>query len=231
MKKLIYPILIAILLTACASPTPLPTPIPTTAPTTPPEPTVTSTPAPVAVPMVYEGWTDNGYASVCNIYSTVTGIQHDAPGTNEVFEYAITDVPSAVEALYEEMGMKVISGAEASGEECKVGFSFYMFMIWEGKSIFHEDGTICREFSQLNLEGAFDFIDIEKTEPISIPMNDMYEFSDDYVECDKSKEPPYNLLWPKAILEVFNQLYGETALKAALKIPALESAAAELLNK
>jgi len=190
-------------------------------------PTPTFTPVPLAVPMIYEGWTDKAFSKVCIIYSDVTGIQHQAPGTNEIYEFSMEEAGSAVENLVEEMGMIVVP----ADETCQAAYSYYMFLTWDGQSEFHEDGTICRYFSKLILEGSFDFIDNGSQQFFSIPLLDEYIFEDEFEECDKLKEPPYNLMWPRTILEALGQIYGENVFNAALKIPVFETAALELLQE
>lgn len=221
MKTTLYVLLIALILSACGSPAPLSTPTPqptaTTAPTATRSPTSTPAPTPTRAPvaLTYEGWKDKAFSSAC---VEIVLLMKDA--------HVPTDMQTAAIDLLSAMGMEVIPTSTA----CEVTFFLSIFMIAQGETVFKASGESCSTYKELISDGYLEFFAPSASggDGITIYLNDGLELPNPSQNCDPSREPPFELLWPKTLLNAFYELYGEQALEAAESVPVLQPFVSEI---
>ncbi len=196
----------------------------TLTPTQKPAPTHTSTPEPVAVPLVYPGYTDHAYTRVCVDGQTVFLAEEPIPGVTDV-DVSARMIPAAT-ALLEAMGMKVVP---AEGD-CEALFMFFISMGAEMKIEYHANGDECTTYSEADLTGDLVFMSPPGGDGFNFHLSTKYKVPEETWVCNETKEPPYDSVWPRTVVEAFYKVYGETALQAAMTIPELQPYAEELLK-
>lgn len=197
---------------------------PTNTPTQTPAPTLTPTPQPVAVPLVYPGWKDRSFARVCVDGQTVFMAVQLVPGLTDV-DIAARILPAATDLL-KTMGMEVVP---VSGP-CEAQFTFFGSVDAVMKTEYHANGDVCMAYSEASLMGDFVFMAPPGGDGFNFPLNTKYKVPELTWFCNQNKEPPFDSVWPRSVVEAFNKVYGETALQAALKVPVLKPYAEEMLK-
>jgi hypothetical protein len=193
-------------------------------PTQKPAPTHTSTPAPVAVPLMYPGWTDHAFTRVCVDGQTVFMAEEPIPGVTDV-DVAARIIPAA-SALLEAMGMKVVP---VEGD-CEALYAFFITMGAVMKTEYHANGDSCSTYSEADLMGDFVFMAPPGGDGFNFHLSTKYKVPEETWICNEIKEPPYDSVWPRTVVEAFYKVYGETALQAATTVPELQPYAEDLLK-
>jgi hypothetical protein len=187
-------------------------------PTNTPEPT--ATPEPIAVPLIYPGFQDKSFSSVC------INVDINEPEGSTQSEAIFTAVNDLVEA----MGMSVKKDVN-----CEVAFEVTGALV--GKNANYEDCG--RLYTGANFRGKLIMkIPTETTDLITLPLNGTNETSD-YVllinpsDCDNLGDEvnaPFSDIWQKPIFEGFSKIYGTTALGGAFLVSALRSEAEQAIE-
>ena len=184
-------------------------------------PTQTPTPTPVAVPLVYSGFQDKAYSSVC------VNVEIDEPEgslESETILASVSDLASV-------MGMSV----ETEGN-CEVTLEVSGAMI--GRTGNYEECG--RLYTGADFRGSLIMrIPPETADVITIPLSGTqavadFVFVNDLSECDLKKDEanaPFSGIWQKPILEGFVKIYGANALSSAFNVPYLRSAAEEKIEE
>jgi hypothetical protein len=226
MKIILSSVLVAMMIVSCSSPAPTATPAPAIPPTetTAPTPTLTPTPSPLAVPLIYSGWADKAYAHVCVDGMTAFIAEEMIPGVTDVDAAALI-IPVASDLL-ETMGMEVVP----VGDKCEAQFTFLVSLEAEVKIEYRANGDTCYAYKTAELMGDLAFMAPPGGDGFVLPSNTEYKLPEEIWTCNEIPIPPYELVWPKAIVESFYKVYGDPALQAALSIEILQPFAEELIK-
>lgn len=217
---------ILIFLSSCTS-EPIPTEIPpdpnlisTISPTTTSipataTPTLTHTPKPIAVPLVYPGFEDQAFSSIC-----VNVDIKEPEGSDQS-----TRIQEAIENLIKAMGMVV-------GDDGNCQAVIEVTGAMTGKSAQYENCG--RLFTGADFRGKLTLNSpSESNELIAVPLSGANEIMDvvaiinssDCDNLDEEANAPFSDIWQKPVIQGFSEIFGANALTGAILVLSLRSAA------
>ena len=156
------------------------------------------------VPLQYKGWTDKAFSHVCLDGMTANFAEVEIPGVTDV-DIAARIVPAAKELLIA-MGMEIVPINDA----CEVLYVFTISMDAGGKTEYRPNGDVCTAYTETALMGDF----IVMAPPVGgdgfvISLHSKHKVPEVSYTCNQTIEPPYDKVWPKAVVEAFYKVYGE----------------------